>query len=422
MEEKHSLRGHLTRSDPAERGYPLLPPNHRPRHGMMKLHRSPLRPLPLLLLVIPLACSDQPTSPQVGFIDEPPIRAASVLDALAPSLYAHSSGNIVAITPAAAIVDLIGPTGYLPLESLATGPDGALYATHADPRRARTLVRIDEATGTGVDVGTLQHHMGGLAFSTAGVLYGLTGSGEIYTLDTATAAATLVASLTFKGWVMDVAFGPDGALYAAVFDAGGPGPDGFVPGTGDQLLRIDLADPTEFTTMLAGEARGILGIEFDAGGTLWGANCQAIQRIDPSTGHIGPQVNLPGAGPADCYSDLAPGPGTTGTLQVMIDVRPGSTENPINRASRGVVPVAILGATDFDVADVESATVVFAGAAAIPRRGGFDDVNGDGLPDRVFHFDTRALVLAHGAAEGCLTGSTAAGTAIEGCDEIAILR
>jgi hypothetical protein len=44
---------------------------------------------------------------------------------------------------------------------------------------------------------------------------------------------------------------------------------------------------------------------------------------------------------------------------VAIDIKPGNDTNPINTASRGVVPVAILASDTFDVADVDVTTLAF---------------------------------------------------------------
>jgi hypothetical protein len=57
---------------------------------------------------------------------------------------------------------------------------------------------------------------------------------------------------------------------------------------------------------------------------------------------------------------------------VAIDIRPGSCPNPINADTKGVLPVAILGANDFDVTQIDPATVRLNGAA--PLRWSVKDV------------------------------------------------
>ncbi|MHC4648611.1 MAG: hypothetical protein ACYTBJ_24405, partial [Planctomycetota bacterium] len=39
-------------------------------------------------------------------------------------------------------------------------------------------------------------------------------------------------------------------------------------------------------------------------------------------------------------------------VQVAVDIKPGSCPNPLNLASRGVLPVAVLGSEDFDVSSI----------------------------------------------------------------------
>jgi hypothetical protein len=59
-------------------------------------------------------------------------------------------------------------------------------------------------------------------------------------------------------------------------------------------------------------------------------------------------------------------------IDVDIDIKPGSCPNPFNGKSKGVLPVAILGAEDFDVTAVDIASVRLAGVA--PIRSSFEDV------------------------------------------------
>jgi hypothetical protein len=88
---------------------------------------------------------------------------------------------------------------------------------------------------------------------------------------------------------------------------------------------------------------------------------------------------------------------------VDVDIKPGSCENPVNEKSKGVIPVAILGTADFDVTQIDPASITLAGVA--PLRWSFEDVSatsncsakhGDGYLDLVLHFDTQELVFALG--------------------------
>jgi hypothetical protein len=57
---------------------------------------------------------------------------------------------------------------------------------------------------------------------------------------------------------------------------------------------------------------------------------------------------------------------------VHLDIHPGSCPTPINLMKKGVVPVAVLGSADFDVQEIDVATLRLAGAAA--KRSRIEDV------------------------------------------------
>lgn len=107
------------------------------------------------------------------------------------------------------------------------------------------------------------------------------------------------------------------------------------------------------------------------------------------------------------------------TIEVDIDIKPGSDPNSINLKSKGVVPVAVLTTDDFDASDVDPETVVFAGAE--PARWVMEDVDGDGDMDMLFHFKTQDLNLDEDSTEATLTGETIDGIPIEGTDTVNIV-
>ena len=122
---------------------------------------------------------------------------------------------------------------------------------------------------------------------------------------------------------------------------------------------------------------------------------------------------------------------------VEVDIKPGACPNGLNLASRGVLPVAVLGREDFDVAAIDAASIRLAGVAAV--RSGYEDVasasneanececavtGADGWTDLTLKFHTEAIaagllrssgvLLKGGQYELELTGTLFDGTAIGG--------
>jgi hypothetical protein len=106
-------------------------------------------------------------------------------------------------------------------------------------------------------------------------------------------------------------------------------------------------------------------------------------------------------------------------ISVAIDIKPGSFPNSINLHSAGVVPVAVLSNERFNVVDLDVNTIKFAGA--LPRKFHYEDVNGDGLTDLVFHLRTQDLVLTMQSNEAKFTGKSRTGEVITGTDSVRIV-
>lgn len=130
------------------------------------------------------------------------------------------------------------------------------------------------------------------------------------------------------------------------------------------------------------------------------------------------------------------------SIEVSVDVRPTSCPNPLQRSSQGVLPVAILGTADFDVADIDASTVRLEGVSpqsweledvATPFANGLSDPpdrrdctteGPDGFTDLTVKFDTQEVVAALGAVNVGdvvvvhLTGNLFNGAAIEGVDVV----
>lgn len=122
---------------------------------------------------------------------------------------------------------------------------------------------------------------------------------------------------------------------------------------------------------------------------------------------------------------MLPAQDDPGVRSVAIDIKPGSAVNPFNVTSKGVMPVAILGAADLDVKQIDLATVKLDGVLA--AKSSVSDVQGDGIPDLVLHFKDQAIAgLLTGVANGTaveleLTGSLKDGTQIQGSDSITVI-
>jgi len=174
-----------------------------------------------------------------------------------------------------------------------------------------------------------------------------------------------------------------------------------------------------------------------------------ILTITPSQGISRTQFPEAGGGPggsqgfrATFLLDEPP------SVPVAADIKPGSCPNPIVCRSKGVIPVAILGTDDFDVMDIDIASVRLAGA--MPLRSRFEDVGtpfepflgrdhadecttdgADGHLDLALKFDTQAVIAAIESKLGdpvahgdtlvlSVSGETVDGTPIVGEDVVRI--
>lgn len=122
---------------------------------------------------------------------------------------------------------------------------------------------------------------------------------------------------------------------------------------------------------------------------------------------------------------------TTGSpvATVRIDIKPRSFPNAINLQNRGTIPVAVLSESDFDATKI--VTACFGDAEGPAERDcsethfgqimafHAEDVDGDGLLDALFHFETQETGIDEHDTEACVHGTAFSGTvAFEGCDAI----
>lgn len=113
---------------------------------------------------------------------------------------------------------------------------------------------------------------------------------------------------------------------------------------------------------------------------------------DPSVSKI--EVSVP-----ELYDDRLLLP----MLTVTMDVAPGVGTNPIQLGSPDPVSVAVLGAVDFDVSQIDTATLRFAGAT--PLGTSLSDVDTDGFMDLVGDFEMASLNLVPTSTQGALNAA-----------------
>lgn len=113
--------------------------------------------------------------------------------------------------------------------------------------------------------------------------------------------------------------------------------------------------------------------------------------------------------------------------EVLVDVKPGSDPNCFNINGHGVIPVAILGSATFDVLNIDTSTLYFAGLEVRVRgnKGPLchgESSNGDGFLDLVCQFeDDPSIWVPDSSANATLTGSLLDGTKFKGTDSICVV-
>jgi hypothetical protein len=124
-------------------------------------------------------------------------------------------------------------------------------------------------------------------------------------------------------------------------------------------------------------------------------------------------------------------------ITVAVDIKPMSWPNPLNVRDKGLLPVAILGTEDFDVTQIDPATILLEGVS--PLRWALQDVGTEGDPllgpdgfiDLTLKFDAQAMVAVLGPVNDGdvvvlhLTGNLKeefGGTPIEGEDVVVIIK
>ncbi len=107
-------------------------------------------------------------------------------------------------------------------------------------------------------------------------------------------------------------------------------------------------------------------------------------------------------------------------IPVQIEIKPDNTTAPINVTSQGEIPVAVLSSSSFDATTINPTSARFGPGMATPLNNTAhqEDVNGDGLTDLVFQFDSPAAAIPCGATSATLTASTSSGTTVKGSGSV----
>lgn len=112
-------------------------------------------------------------------------------------------------------------------------------------------------------------------------------------------------------------------------------------------------------------------------------------------------------------------------IPVKIDIKPGSSDNSINSGSNGKIPVAILSNPTFNASTIintNSLTFGHTGNESSLSKCSKEDVNGDGIPDLICHFNTQQTGILTSDIQGILNGKTTSGTPVIGNDSIHIVH
>jgi hypothetical protein len=341
-----------------------------------------------------------------------------------------------------------GPIGMGP-RGVTVGQDGAIFVADSS---SRLVFQVDPATGMRTIVSNFtdaaQGPAGltpfGIHFSTAGELLVADQSltmgnlGGVFAVSPATGARVVVSDFGSapQGPTGRDPIGIDTESSGRILVADAGAGSGTLTTAIGALFRVDRTTGSRvLLSDLNAPSQGVVGwgptgVAVEDAGTILmttqnragsGARHGLLFRVDPSTGFrtLLSDFGDPSQGPlGEDPFEVAVVP--VNSMSVTIDIKPGSDENPINRRSRGNVPVALLSSLSFDATAVDRRGLLFAGVPPLNIGRGIEDVNGDGLPDIVLHFDTQRMNLPPGATEACLTGQTPSGQEFIGCDSVSL--
>lgn len=349
---------------------------------------------------------------------------------------------------------------------LTFGKDGNLYVSLYD---LDEVGQLDPMTGAVVRIiaSGIFHPRALATDPLSGDLFVSEEGGTIFRISNFASGPGTLTTYVNTPFTDGLAFGPDGTLYGAdqvlqgvvqipgtnsppptpsswIFIASVPLVDGMAvsanPSTpflygnrnNGTITKIDLtAAPPVLTDIVTGGSRGDLAA-VGPDGCLYATQTASVLKVTNADGTCLP----PPLGPLFPTSPSA--------AHVFVDIKPESCPNPINVGANGVLPVAILGTSTFDVTTVDPSSIKLQGVS--PLRSALEDVatpftgalasaascttaGPDGFTDLVLFFDKQAVSAALGPVTNgqmlilTLTGNLLpkfGGTAISGQDVVVI--
>jgi len=382
----------------------------------------------------------------------------TVAAAPADTLYAASWGDHIAtLDQNDGSITRLTPQPGFSFQTLAFDSAGRLFATgctlsdlcppsYPGPPVDIVLMELDPLTGAVLDTIGIVADASRAVFITAlsvqpgtDVLYGLglgfrdggyRGPTQLWTIDKSTATATHISEVPAgcgeescsEGF--SLAFAPDGTLYH-IFPVWWDQPSELMtldPRTGAEISSVPIFEYYYSSSGLAVRSDGIVfsALAFRL------PRCRGCPPPDPPYASIFHTIDsLTGFSTPLFYfftqfryGGLAFSPVVVKSVDIAI--KPGSDPSVVNPLSRGVMPVAIFGSHDFDVADIDVTSLTFGFGDALPASLSRlnRDVDADGFPDLLLQFRIAETGIEIGDTEACLRGETLDGTPFRGCDTI----
>ncbi len=222
-----------------------------------------------------------------------------------------------------------------------------------------------------------------------------------------------------------------------------------VPGCRSCTGDADCNDADPFTVDLCVDGVCVHGADCNENGVLDSDDIATGTSADCNDNDIPDECDIASGTSGDLNGNGIPDECEVVDAYVKLDIKPGSCPNPLARASRGVLPVALVGTQSFDVFDVDVDSLRLSradgvGGSVAPADGppgpqarvedvatpfdgepcDCDELGGDGLDDLLLKFSNRDLVdvlelndlIAGAFVQLCLSGTLLDGTTFAVCD------